>query len=196
LRPSGVFALLAAASLLAASFACKAQDRLISGPGSTLTENKCRICHELQHIRRSPLSRGEWADNLRNMKERGTPMSDAEMALILDYLSTYYNRDKPAPPPSADNLVSRDSIEQFLQESGCAGCHALEERVVGPSFKEIAARYAADPDAARRLQAKIRNGGQGAWGQVPMPPNPNLADADLDRLVGWVLQRKADNKAK
>jgi cytochrome c551/c552 len=191
LRPSGVFALLAA-SLLAASFECKAQDRLISGPGSTLTENKCRICHELQHIRRSPLSRGEWADNLRNMKERGTPMSDAEMALILDYLSTYYNRDKPAPPPSADTMVSRNEnpVQELMTANACLGCHALEERVVGPSFKEVAARYAADPEAAQRLQAKIRNGGQGAWGQVPMPPNADLSDADLDALAGWVLRQK------
>jgi sulfite dehydrogenase len=165
---------------------------LISGPGSTLTENKCKICHELQHIRRTPLSRGEWADNLRNMKERGTPMSDAEMALILDYLSTYYNRDKPAPPPAADTLASRNAvgIEQLFQEKGCAGCHGLDERVVGPSFREVAARYAADPGAARKLQEKIRNGGQGAWGQVPMPPNADLSDADLDALAGWVLRQK------
>jgi cytochrome c551/c552 len=186
LRRSALFAFLA----VCFSFASEAQDRLIPGPGSTLTENKCRICHELQHIRRTPLSRGEWADNLRNMKERGTQMSDAEMALILEYLSTYYNRDQPAPAPSADQLVSRNSIEQSLQKNGCAGCHALDERVVGPSFKEVAARYAADPQAARKLQEKIRNGGQGAWGQVPMPPNPNLAGADLDQLVGWVLQQK------
>ena len=85
-------------ALLAFPVLVFSQDRLIPGPGSTLTENKCKICHELQHIRRALLSRGEWADNLRNMKERGTPMSDAEMALILDYLSTYYNRDQPAPP--------------------------------------------------------------------------------------------------
>ena len=168
----------------------EAQDRLIPGPGSTLTESKCRICHELQHIRRTPLSRGEWADNLKNMKERGTPMSDAEMALILDYLATYYNRDQPPPAASADTLASGNSEEKLARENGCAGCHALDARVVGPSFREVAARYAADPDAARKLQQKIRSGGQGAWGQVPMPPHPDLADADLDRLVGWVLQQK------
>jgi cytochrome c551/c552 len=167
-----------------------AQDRLISGPGSTLTESKCRMCHELQHIRRTPLSRGEWADNLRNMKERGTPMNDAEMAIILDYLSSYYNRDKPAPQPSPDTLASGSGAEKLLQENGCVGCHALGERLVGPSFKEVATRYAADPEAAKKLGAKIRQGGQGAWGQVPMPPNPNLADADLEKLVGWVLQQK------
>ena len=187
-----VFLLVLLFLLAGVSFGVEAQDRLISGPGSTLTENKCRICHELQHIRRTPLSRGEWADNLRNMKERGTPMSDAEMALILDYLSTYYNRDKPAPPPSADTLVSRNEnpVQELMTANACLGCHALEARVVGPSFKEVAARYAADPEAAQKLQARIRNGGQGAWGQVPMPPNPALADAELEKLVGWVLQQK------
>ena len=168
-----------------------AQDRLIPGPGSTLTENKCRICHELQHIRRSPLSRGEWADNLRNMKERGTPMDEAEMAIILEYLATYYNREKPAPAPSADTLASGDTAgEPFLQQNGCAGCHALDRRVVGPSFREVAAKYAEDADAERKLAHKIRSGGQGVWGQVPMPPNPGLGDAELITIVAWVLQQK------
>ena len=175
---------------LAIAFSCEAQDKLISGPGSTLTENKCRICHELQHIRRTPLSRGEWADNLRNMKERGTPMNDAEMAIILDYLSTYYSRDKPAPSPAPDTLASTDPISGLLEKNACAGCHQLDERAVGPSFREVAARYAGDAGAVDRLSAKIRDGGRGAWGQVPMPPNPGLSDDELKRLVGWVLQQR------
>lgn len=167
------------------------QDKLISGPGSTLTENKCKICHELQHIRRAPLSRGEWADNLKNMKERGTPMSDAEMALILEYLSTYYNRDRPAPPPGPDTQASNaDSMKQLLDAQACSGCHALGERVVGPSFREVAKKYAGDANAARTLVAKVRAGGQGAWGNVPMPPNPGLSEADAATLVAWVLQQK------
>lgn len=166
------------------------QDRLISGPGSTLTENKCKICHELQHIRRSPLSRGEWADNLKNMKERGTPMTDAEMAVILDYLAVYYNREKPAPAEGPDTLVSsRDPMQKLLAANACSGCHALDQRVVGPSFKEISSRYASDPGARARLIAKIRQGGQGAWGNVPMPPNPGLSEADAATLVAWVLRQ-------
>jgi len=165
-------------------------DRLISGPGATLTENKCKICHELQHIRRTPLSRGEWADNLRNMKERGTPMDDAEIAIILDYLSVYYSRD-PAPPPAPDTLAGGGApIQKLLNASACLGCHALDKRVVGPSFREISARHAADPGAPERLALKVRDGGQGAWGIVPMPPNPGLSDADLNTLVGWVLEQK------
>ena len=167
------------------------QDRLISGPGSTLTENKCRICHELQHIRRSPLSRGEWADNLKNMKERGTPMSEAEMALILDYLSVYYNREKPAPEPSPDTLAGGgDPLQRILEANGCAGCHARDKRVVGPSFAEISARYAGDAKASAALARKIRQGGQGVWGNVPMPPNPGLSDGDLQAVLTWVLARK------
>jgi cytochrome c len=166
-----------------------AQDSLISGPGSTLTENKCKICHELQHIRRAKLSRGEWADNLKNMKERGTPMSDAEMAVILDYLSAYYSREKPAPAPGPDTLAGGDDpMQKLLNAHACTGCHALDKRVVGPSFREVAAKYAAN--AGPQLVKKVREGGQGAWGSVPMPPNPNLSEADASVLVGWILQQK------
>ena len=167
----------------------EAEEKLISGPGSTLTENKCKICHELQHIRRAQLSPGEWADNLRNMKERGTPMTDAEMAVIHRYLSTYYNRDKPAPSPGPDTLASADPAQKLLETHGCAGCHALDARVVGPSFREIAARYRNNPAARAALAAKVRAGGQGAWGSVPMPPNPAPSDADLQALTAWILQQ-------
>jgi cytochrome c len=167
----------------------KAQDSLVSGPGSTLTENKCKICHELQHIRRTRLSRGEWADNLRNMKERGAPMDDAEMAVILDYLTAYYSRD-PAPPPGPDTLASGDgdSVKKILDGNACSGCHAADTRVVGPSFREVSLKYKDRPEARGYLMSKIRQGGQGVWGQVPMPPNPGISDDDLSSLVAWVLQ--------
>jgi len=166
-------------------------DKLTTGPGSTLTENKCKICHELQHIRRTPLSRGEWADNLKNMRERGTPMTDAELAVILDYLSVYYSRD-PAPSPAPDTFstAGSDPVAKLLETHACSGCHTLEKQVVGPSFREIAQRYAGDAGAAARLAAKVRNGGQGAWGQVPMPPAAGIADPDLAKLLDWVLGQK------
>ena len=167
-------------------------DKLISGPGSTLTETKCKICHELQHIRRAPLSRGEWADNLKNMKERGTPMTDAEQAVILDYLATYYNREKPAPDPSPDTLAmaGEDPIEKLLGTHACVACHTVDKRVVGPSFREVAAKYAGDAAAPARLAAKIRSGGQGVWGNVPMPPNAGLSAEDAKTLSDWVLRQK------
>jgi len=174
---------------LVLSAGASAQDSLIPGPGSTLTENKCKICHELQHIRRATLSRGEWADNLKNMKERGTPMTDAEMAVILDYLATYYNREKPAPAPGPDTLAGGgDPMQKLLDAHACNGCHSVDKRVVGPSFKEVAGRYS-EKDSGL-LAGKIRQGGQGAWGNVPMPPNPGLTESDARTLVAWILQQK------
>jgi len=183
LKRSFVLALLFAAAPTAAQ-----EEKLISGPGALLTENQCKICHELQHIRRAQLSAGEWADNLRNMKERGAPMSDAEMQIIHRYLSTYYNREKPAPRPSEDTLAGGDAAEKLLNANGCTGCHAVDRKIVGPAFREVAQRYSA-ADAAR-LAAKIRDGSQGAWGPVPMPPNAGVATADAEKLAGWVLEQK------
>jgi len=190
-RPEAIrAAALAAALCCAGAFA--QDERLISGPGSTLTENKCKICHELQHIRRAQLSPGEWADNLRNMKERGTPMTDEEMRVILDYLATYFNRDKPAPAPSADTLAAGgdDPVQNLLNANACNRCHSVDKRVVGPSFREVAVRYAGDREAPMRLATKIRGGGQGVWGAVPMPANPQLAETDLRRIADWVLEQK------
>lgn len=169
----------------------QAEEKLISGPGSTLTENQCKLCHELEHIRRAKLSPEEWRYNLLNMKERGWPGTDEQLRLIHEYLSVYYNRDKPAPPPSPDTLAaSGDPAQQLLGANGCTGCHAPDKRVVGPSFREIAAKYAGDNQAEGRLAARIRSGGQGAWGAVPMPPNPQIPEADLRRLAAWVLGQR------
>src|SRR6202008_1215384 len=103
----------------------------------------------------------EWADNIRNMKERGTPMTEAEMAVILDYLAVYYNRDKPAPEPSPDTLAAGggDPVQRLVEANGCTGWPPADKRVVGPSFKEVAARYAGDMKSASSLARKIRQGG-------------------------------------
>jgi cytochrome c551/c552 len=185
LRPRLFALLLTAATTLSAN----AQE-LISGPGSTLTENKCKICHELEHIKRAQLSPGEWADNVKNMRERGMPATDAEVEIIHRYLSAYYNRDKPAPAPSPDTLAAggEDPVQKLLGASGCTGCHALEQRVVGPSFREIAKKYGAEEGP--RLAAKVREGSQGAWGNVPMPPNAHVSEGDARALVGWILGLK------
>jgi cytochrome c len=68
------------------------------------------------------------------------------------------------------------------------GCHSVGEKVVGPAFRQVAQKYST-ADAAT-LAAKIRAGSQGAWGSVPMPPNPGVSEADAQTLASWVLQQK------
>ena len=81
--------------------------------------------------------------------------------------------------------------DQALANSrNCMSCHAVERKVVGPSFKEIAARYANDKGAADRLAAKIVKGGGGTWGAVAMPANPQVTPDEAKRLAAWVLSQK------
>lgn len=162
---------------------------LVQGKGVELTTARCVICHDAQHITRTKLSRGEWEFNIKNMIERGAPVAAAEIAPILEYLATYYNRDVAAPAPTAAT-PGGDPVTTLLNSNACLACHQVDKRVVGPSFREVAAKYAADAAAGSRLTAKIKQGGSGVWGTAPMPPNTALSDGDLQQLVSWILQQK------
>ncbi|HEX5130619.1 MAG TPA: c-type cytochrome, partial [Usitatibacter sp.] len=78
-------------------------------------------------------------------------------------------------------------VAELAKSKGCLSCHAADKRIVGPSFKEIAARYKGQSNAEAKLLEKLRTGGSGSWGAVPMPPNPDLAAEDARRLVEWIL---------
>ncbi|SCK13005.1 c-type cytochrome [Vogesella sp. LIG4] len=79
---------------------------------------------------------------------------------------------------------------QLAQKNNCLACHAVDKKVVGPAYKDVAKKYAGDKGAEARLIAKVKNGGSGVWGAVPMPPNPQVSDADLKALVKWILTLK------
>ena len=83
-----------------------------------------------------------------------------------------------------------DDGEALAQKNGCLACHAVDKKVVGPSYKEVAAKYRTDKDAQARLEKKVKAGGQGVWGQIPMPPNGAVSDADVKTLVKWILSLK------
>jgi cytochrome c len=78
----------------------------------------------------------------------------------------------------------------LLQKYACTACHAVDKKVVGPAYNDVAAKYKGDAGAAAKLAAKIKAGGTGVWGQVPMPPNPTVPDADLKAMVSYILALK------
>lgn len=80
--------------------------------------------------------------------------------------------------------------EEVARDKRCLGCHAIDAKRVGPSFKDVARRYAAQPGAAPMLAKKIREGGAGNWGPVPMTANSQVSEADAHRLVVWILSLK------
>jgi len=75
-------------------------------------------------------------------------------------------------------------------KSGCTACHAVDKKVVGPGYKEVAAKYKGNAKAEAMLVDKVKKGGVGTWGQVPMPPNAGVKDEDVKTLVKWILSQK------
>jgi cytochrome c len=78
----------------------------------------------------------------------------------------------------------------LAKAKNCMACHAADKKLVGPAYKDVAAKYAPDKGAAAKLAKKIREGGVGAWGQVPMPANPQVSEAEALTLANWVLATK------
>ena len=76
---------------------------------------------------------------------------------------------------------------ELATKSGCMACHGVNNKIVGPGYNEVVTRYQGQPDAEDRLVAKVKAGGQGVWGAIPMPPNGHLKDEDLKTLVKWIL---------
>ena len=79
---------------------------------------------------------------------------------------------------------------QLATAKNCMTCHAVDKKLVGPSYKDVAAKYAGQKDAADKLAAKIVKGGSGVWGPVPMPANPQVSPDEAKKLAAWVLATK------
>jgi cytochrome c len=80
--------------------------------------------------------------------------------------------------------------EELAKKHACFACHTVDKKLVGPSYKDVAAKYRNDKDAVAKLAQKVKNGSQGVWGSIPMPPNSAVPDADINALVKWVLSQK------
>lgn len=90
----------------------------------------------------------------------------------------------------ASGAAAAQNAEDLLKKHACTACHAVDKKVVGPAYKDVAAKYKADAKAAAMLADKVKKGGAGVWGQVPMPPNPQVPDADVKTMVGYILALK------
>ncbi|HYP86420.1 c-type cytochrome [Variovorax sp.] len=79
---------------------------------------------------------------------------------------------------------------QLAKAKNCMACHSVDKKVIGPAFTDVAAKYKGDAGAVDKLADKIRKGGSGVWGPVPMPANPQVSEEDARKLAAWVLEAK------
>jgi len=89
---------------------------------------------------------------------------------------------------TAAGLASANA--DLIKKYNCTACHQNDKKLVGPAYQDVAAKYKGDAGAAAKLAAKVKAGGSGVWGAVPMPPNPQVPDADLKTMVTYILGMK------
>jgi len=87
---------------------------------------------------------------------------------------------------SSSAFAAADGLA-VARANACMGCHAVDRKLVGPSFQQIAAKYKGDATAQGKLEKKVRDGGSGVWGAIPMPSHPAMSAADIHTVVAWVL---------
>lgn len=82
-----------------------------------------------------------------------------------------------------------DTAETLAQKNGCLACHSIDKKVLGPSYKDVAAKYKGDKTAEAKLISKVKIGGSGVWGPIPMPAHsPQVKDADIKTIIQWILK--------
>lgn len=86
------------------------------------------------------------------------------------------------------SCITANANQALAQKSGCLACHAVDQKILGPAYKDVAKKYKGQADAEAKLVAKVKKGGSGVWGAIPMPPmSPQIKDEDIKTLVKWVL---------
>lgn len=90
---------------------------------------------------------------------------------------------------AAGVMVSAPAMANLdlAKKSNCMSCHTVDKKLVGPSYQDVAKKYAGNKNAVKDLSAKVKVGGKGVWGEIPMPPNAAVKDADIEILVKWIL---------
>ena len=168
-------------------------------PGYAVAQEKCGICRSADYINYQPpgINLTQWTGVVTKMQHAfGAPVSDDQVKLIGAYLAVTYGSAEAsdpavvavaAPAATAAAAPGGGDAQALLTANGCLGCHAVDHKVVGPAFQDVAAHYRSIPDAQAQIAAHIRGGGQGRWGTIPMPPMSSVTDAQADTLAHYAF---------
>lgn len=177
--------------------------------GFEIANEKCAICHSADYIAYQPprMNQTQWTAEVAKMHATyGAPIYAAEIRSVGVYLTAEYGEATSidpadlsletvvrtaqsaaaAPAPAAAGVAPVD-VPVLLGKNACLGCHSLQQKIVGPAYRDVAAKYRSDPQALTKIETSIREGGSGKWGAVPMPPFPGLSESQLKALAEFVM---------
>jgi sulfite dehydrogenase len=169
-----------------------------TSPGSDLANGQCLTCHSVDYVVIQPPSpRGYWESCVKKMREKyGAAIPDELVEPLVNYLTqTYGAANGVASSNTAAKAVSGPTEKVVTGETvagryGCLSCHNVNMKVVGPAYKDIAAKYRSDGSALAKISEQIHKGGSGKWGPVLMPPFPGVTEAETKALADWILSQK------
>jgi cytochrome c551/c552 len=165
--------------------------------GAEIANGQCLICHSVEYVStQPPMARAFWKSSIQKMQQKyAAPIPDSQVEPLADYLTKNYGVSTNAPgatQTSSQQITTGHSMDgpQIATKYGCLGCHNTQMKLVGPAYREIAAKYKADPDAVAKIDQQIHKGGSGKWGPIIMPPFPQISAAETKALADWILGMK------
>jgi cytochrome c551/c552 len=164
--------------------------------GVDLANAQCLSCHSVEYASlQPPMARPFWKDSVDKMISKyGAPIPADQVEALADYLvRAYGNEQTNAAPKVAVTEVKADGVNaKGLFDKYCVACHRVGERLLAPSLKEVAKKYAGNPEGIAKVSHQINNGGAGQWGgfPIPMPPFKQFSQTEVKALAEWVLSQK------
>ena len=167
-------------------------------PGHLIATQKCATCHSADYISYQPpgMTLQQWTAEVGKMQHvYGAPLTDDEVKKVGAYLAVAYGNARESEllaelsAPAATVAGDKGDAMALLNANGCLACHGIDKKIVGPGYHDVAAKYHGDTQAVSKLEASIRNGSAGKWGEVPMPPFSQLKPEELRTLAEFVLKQ-------
>lgn len=172
-------------------------------PGYTLAQRNCMTCHSVHYIQSQPPAspRDYWEATVKKMRVPfGAKFADEDIPAIVDYLVKTYGAERgsgtmalnTANKPTTIPLTATPDLadaKALLAANNCMACHAIDKQIVGPAFRNVAAKYASKVNAAALVARNIRDGGSNKWGPVSMPAFTHLSEAEAGVLAHYVLSQ-------
>ena len=166
--------------------------------GAEIANGQCLTCHSVEYVViQPPMQRAFWKAEVVKMQQKyGAQIPDNQVEAVVDYLTKNYgvttNGTQTAlvQDSAATGQTRAADAQQIATKYGCLGCHNPAVKLVGPAYRDIAAKYKADPAALAKIDEQIRKGGSGKWGPIIMPPFPQVTAGETKVLADWILGLK------
>lgn len=178
-------------------------------PGYAIAIQKCAICHSADYVKYQPpgMAQVQWTSEMAKMQHTyGAPISDDEVKQVGAYLAVAYGSAKatdirviaaslatPGTDTASPSLTAPAgasiNVQALLAGNACLSCHGLNQKIVGSGYHDVAEKYKADPQAQSKLEASIRGGSAGKWGNAAMPAFAALKPDEVKALAAFVLKQ-------